>query len=187
MIGKLEAVGHHQLFQDGANTDNGDRLPTLTHPPPTAELENKGLKNLMVSSNQGGAWCIQPIVTTLIDRERNVNNLLPVEELDLIVQDNLTPAVGGSTAHQEVSHQLLLDNIPGLTRHTPGVVGIASTVFIGTRAYPGFILGFTQSKLILGTQIRTPSATYGAADRTQSPGSRPGSYAETGNTQSFQG
>ena len=76
MIGKLEAVGHHQLFQDGANTDNGDWISTLTHPPPTAELENKGLENLMVSSNQ-------PIVTTLIDRERNVNNLLPVEELDL--------------------------------------------------------------------------------------------------------
>ena len=162
MLGKLEAVGHHQLFQDRAYTANGDWLSILTHPPPdinwemcrvthqlefspesrfsdytggllvethtkdAAELEGKGLKrNLVVSLNQGEAWCIQPIVTTrsqlasLMDREQNENNplnLLPLvgmqninlEELDLIIQENLAPPIYNPT-HQETLELLQRD------------------------------------------------------------------------------
>ena len=50
-----------------------------------------------------------------------------------------------------------------------------------------FQSSFPQSKLVPGTQIRTPSGAYGPADSTHSPGSRPASYAKTGNMQSFQG
>ena len=39
MLGKLEAVGHHQLFQDRAYTANGDWLSILTHPPPAINWE----------------------------------------------------------------------------------------------------------------------------------------------------
>ena len=132
-------------------------------------------------------------------RHRLVKGKVPqyLSEFEIDHPDNgmilqQSTAVGvGDNAHQEVPHQLVLDDLPGHTRHTPphaltppnndhggesphgqvrdtrittpspvnvssvtrfsrpghvhgqapSVVNTVSTVFIGTRAHPGFILG----------------------------------------------
>ena len=116
-----------QFSPESRFADWSGGLLVETHTRDGPELENKGLKrNLMVSLNQGeGAWCVQPMITTksqlssLIDREQNVNNhlnLLPVvgmrnvelEDLALIVKDNLAPPINNPT-HQETFELLQRD------------------------------------------------------------------------------
>ena len=120
-------VTHQLHFSPNSKcADWSGGLLVETHTRDAAELEGKGLKrNLVVSLNQGGAWCIQPIVTTrsqlgsLMDREQNENNplnLLPLvgmrnidlEELDLIIQENLAPPIYNPT-HQETLELLQRD------------------------------------------------------------------------------
>ena len=99
-----------------------------THTKDEVELQGKGLKrNLVVTPNQGEAWCIQPIVTTrsqldsLENREQNESNPqngLPLvgmkgvslEEMNQIIEENLAPQMYNPT-HQEVLELLQRDPI----------------------------------------------------------------------------
>ena len=120
----------HQLefSPESRFSDYTGGLLVETHTKNAAELEGKGLKrNLVVTPDQGEAWCIQPIITTrsqlasLMSREQNESNhqnLLPLvgmqsvslEEMDQIIQENLAPPMYNPT-HQETLELLQRDPI----------------------------------------------------------------------------
>ena len=111
-------------------------------------------------------------------------------------QGKSVPRMGpGKTNPQSLKTSKLLSLTPEkLTEHTkvepPGtqnLFGFNKNYASFTAGGDGFQSSFPRSNFIPGTQIRTPSAANGAADRTQSLGSGPGSHAGTGNTQPFQG
>ena len=104
-----------KFSQDSRFAEFSGGLLVETHTRDGPELVNKGLtRNLLVSLNQGEAWCIQPLVTTkrqlksLMDREQNETNQLnklplvmlqnvELEELVLVAKDNFATSFENPT------------------------------------------------------------------------------------------
>ena len=117
-----------QFSQESRFSSYTGGLLVETHTKNEVELQGKGLKrNLVVTPNQGEAWCIQPIVTTrsqldsLENREQNESNPqnglplvgmknISLEEMNQIIEENLAPQMFNPT-HPEVLEILQRDPI----------------------------------------------------------------------------